>query len=200
MSNKRTPKNWQAATTSGLAPRDKARLKEAYTKTRLTLVQLQRAFGLTREELQTLCTERGWMRGKNVQKQDYRKPSASDELISASLTSDRDLNTLKRCTRLLLECQMREIERECTHDDGPPPPKSAADREKDARTLANLTRTLEKLTELENADANAKASSNTLDTEKKGAPSVADGAGKSIDEIRFDIERRLRQLIGEDDA
>lgn len=95
---------------------------------------------------------------------------------------------------------MREIERECTDSELSTIPKSAADREKDARTLANLTRTLEKLTELEQAGTNAKSPYKNLGAEKNITPQPADDTDKSIDEIRLDIERRLRQLIGEDDA
>lgn len=89
-----------------------------------------------------------------------------------------------------LERQMREIEERLEPENGKSPERTAAERERDARTLAQLTRTLEKWRELQREAAQAAL-----------AAAGADERGEIPDTEtrRADLERRLARLAGEAD-
>ncbi len=80
---------------------------------------------------------------------------------------------------LMTKRLLRELDRQLHRIEDNKPPETAAERAADARTLASLERTLERLTRLETERASMR--------ERKVA--------KSDDDARAELERRLGRLV-----
>lgn len=168
--------------------------KAAIAKTQIDWVEIERAYqtdrkvaeiatqyGLTRQVLVATAKAKQWTlrkdRGKQAEKRPHRKGDGKKSVTSAALRV--------RLTRLV-ERQIHEIE------DQIETVGSGADRERAARTLSNLTRTLEKLVELRRA-ARQERQARQRDLEQ--AKSKKAGVnGTEHRNIRRELERRLARL------
>ena len=69
---------------------------------------------------------------------------------------------------------------------------TAADRERDARTLSSLIRTLEKLIELD--DRRATDAKNAIAEQKLAQQTNAEGETGDAEDMRAELDRRFRRL------
>jgi len=163
------------------------RLEHLYLNNILTIKEIRQLFGLSAAKLDFIRAHFGWP---------SRAPGGAPGPASVSAPAMRRdpagrLADLQQRTQALLEQQIAEIETELHRAGEATERRTTADKERDARTLSILTRTMEKLCDLERAV-------NPAATVEKSEPAATQD--RSLDEIRNDLERRLARLVEEEDA
>jgi LysM repeat protein len=161
-----------------LSSEDWARIYDVY-QTDEKLAYIANEYGVTVQKIVAHAQREGWplRYEKGQAAQQVKKPGSTDPA------------TLRKRLTALVERQIAEIE---TRLAGNP---KGRDQERDARTLSNLTRTLDKLIELKREAARERAEAKRL---KEAANQ--DGDGESADALRTDLARRLARLVSPDDA
>ncbi len=159
------------AVTTDLSPADWERIERVYQTTE-PLAIIAKEYGITVQKIVAYATRENWpLRGERQRARKREKPSRLS-----------DTATLRNRLTGLVERQIAEIEERLADD------AQARDHERDARTLSNLTRTLDKLIELKRAAAAERAE--VKRTKEKAA---TDGdAGE--DALREDLVRRLARI------
>ena len=122
----------------------------------LTVGELCRRHGVSQRGLYRRARKYGWplRRDRSGQNEDQANAAGKDGLSRAPRSSRAPQPSRRRLISRLfktLETQMQSIEHRL-NGQAEIVPQSAADRERDARTLSALVRTMEKLCELESAD------------------------------------------------
>ena len=153
-------------------PVDWARIEQVY-QTEEKLANIAKEYGLTVQKIVAHAQREGW-------RLRYDKQRAGKQKRSPGST---DPATLRKRLTALVERQIAEIEQRLAE------PAESRDHERDARTLSNLTRTLDKLIELKRAAAVEQAEAKRLREEVSGN----DGA-KTDDVLRQDLARRLARI------
>ncbi len=152
---------------------DWAAVKRAYADPAIPLRETAATLGIPWQTLSAKATREGWpMRCA----QSRAKNAAPEERATAGRLKQSNLLTR---LRRLIDREISDIEKEYEQEGAP------ADRERAAKRLTVLVRSLDKLTEIQNAT-------------KKAKP--ADGAEKSGDALHAELERRLARLAAGDGA
>jgi len=147
---------------------DWAAVKRAYANPLTPVKEIAASLGMTPQKLSAKATREGWpLRGDCRRIADRAK---GNRVGSVALRHTTLVSRLKR----LVEREIGDIEREYEQDSAP------ADRERAAKRLTVLVRSLDKLTEIQNAGVKRK---------KKDAKNDQGG-----DALRAELERRLARL------
>lgn len=154
---------------SGTPEQDWAAIKRAWAEDKLTPKEIAAAYGLSYQKLSARARAEGWRKGEsgregNAEKQ---RPASTPGLM-------------KRL-RQLLERQIEEIENTESEEGG------AAARERDARTLSSLIRTMEKLLEMQREREARRRARN-------------EERGEDAELLRGELARRLARLARSADA
>jgi hypothetical protein len=144
-------------------------IREGYENLDVPLKDLAAAHGMHWQTIVIHGRKAGW-KPRSARTQKQREEAARD----AGLQPSRLATRLKR----LIAREIEAIEKENTED------RPATDRERDARRLASLVRSLERLNAIKAAKAKR---------EDKG-----DDEGEGGDEMRAELERRLARLAAGD--
>jgi len=158
--------------TAELKPVDWERIEQVY-RTEEKLANIAKEYGLSVQKIVAHAQREGWALR-------YERQQASRLKRTPGNT---DPATLRKRLTSLVERQIAEIEGRLAEA-----PESR-DHERDARTLSNLTRTLDKLIELKRAAAVEQAEAKRMREEVSGN----DGA-KTDDVLRQDLARRLARI------
>ncbi|MEQ9518787.1 MAG: hypothetical protein RLN89_05030 [Parvibaculum sp.] len=191
-------------TTSHLV--DWAAIKHAY-QTAQKVEAIATQHGTTRHLIVATARAEGWPlrkdRPKTTTPEKTRSKKLKPKRVNKALLPAQEAKTQEpkksvtsqalrvRLTHLV-ERQIREIEERIEEI------KSAADHERDARTLSNLTRTFEKLIELRRA-ANLERQTRTRERQM-ASKSKGTADGETGDNIRGELERRLARLAADGDT
>lgn len=153
-------------------PVDWVHIEQVY-QTEEKLANTAKIYGLTVQKIVAHAQRHNWPLR-------YEREQAGKQRRSPVST---DPATLRKRLTALVERQIAEIEGRLAE------PAESWDHERDARTLSNLTRTLDKLIELKRAAASERAEAKRM-REKAGGN---DGA-KTDDVLRQDLARRLARI------
>ncbi|MAN60974.1 MAG: hypothetical protein CMI60_03405 [Parvibaculum sp.] len=155
-----------------LKPVDWARIAQVY-QTEEKLAVIASEYGLTVQKIVAHAQREGWLLR-------YERQQATKQKRSPGST---DPATLRKRLTALVERQIAEIEGRLAEAG------ESRDHERDARTLSNLTRTLDKLIELKRAAAAERAEAKRIREEASGNDSA-----KTDDALRHDLARRLARI------
>ena len=158
--------------TAELKPVDWERIEQVY-RTEEKLANIAKEYGLSVQKIVAHAQREGWALR-------YERQQASRLKRTPGST---DPATLRKRLTSLVERQIAEIEGRLAEA------TESRDHERDARTLSNLTRTLDKLIELKRAAAVEQAEAKRMREEVSGN----DGA-KTDDVLRQDLARRLARI------
>lgn len=153
-------------------PVDWERIEHVY-QTEEKLASIAKYYGLTVQKIVAHAQREGWALR-------YERQQASRLKRTPGNT---DPATLRKRLTALVERQIAEIEGRLAE------PVESRDHERDARTLSNLTRTLDKLIELKRAASVERAEAKRLREEASG-----DDGAKADDVLRQDLARRLARI------
>jgi len=160
------------AETETSKPVDWARIARVY-QTDAKLANIAKEYDITVQKIVAHAQREGWPLR-------YEKQQATKQKRAPGST---DPATLRKRLTALVERQIAEIEGRLAE------PAESRDHERDARTLSNLTRTLDKLIELKRAASLERAEAKRLREEA----SSNDGA-KTDDVLRQDLAGRLARI------
>ncbi|MCE7997373.1 MAG: hypothetical protein HEP70_00800 [Rhodobiaceae bacterium] len=155
-----------------LKPVDWDHIAQVY-QTDQKLAIIAKNYGLTVQKIVAHAQREGWPLR-------YEKQQA-DKLTR--LPGSTDPATLRKRLTALVERQISEIEGRLADV------SESRDHERDARTLSNLTRTLDKLIELKRAAAAERAAAKRIRDE-----ATSDDSAKTDDALRQDLARRLSRI------
>ncbi len=158
--------------TEELKPVDWGHIAQAY-QTDEKLANVAKDYGLTVQKIVAHAQREGWPLR-------YERQQATKLKRSPGST---DPATLRKRLTALVERQIAEIEGRLADA------AASRDHERDARTLSNLTRTLDKLIELKRAAALERAEAKRIREEASGNDSA-----KTDDALRQDLARRLARI------
>lgn len=153
-------------------PVDWAHIAQVY-QTDIKLAIIAKEYGLTVQKIVAHARREGWPLRYETQQTTKQKRTP----VSA------DPATLRKRLTALVERQIAEIEGRLADA------SASRDHERDARTLSNLTRTLDKLIELKRAAATDRAEAKHMREKANG-----DDRAKSDDALRQDLARRLARI------
>lgn len=158
--------------TDELKPVDWAHIAQVY-QTDEKLAIIAKRYGLTVQKIVAHAQREGWpLRYEKQQTEKLKRSPGST-----------DPATLRKRLTALVERQIAEIEGRLADV------TESRDHERDARTLSNLTRTLDKLIELKRAAAAERAAAKHMRDEANGNDSA-----KTDDALRQDLARRLSRI------
>lgn len=138
-----------------------------YADRSISLAEIERRCGVPRGTISSRAAREGWP----MRQPRKRAPKPKYKVL---------INRMFRA----LDKQMHDVEQRLETG---PAERGPAERERDARTLASLTRILEKLRELEK-----EAAQNSM---KRAAASDDSGKGPDTEDMRAELERRLARLV-----
>ncbi|HEX7774922.1 MAG TPA: hypothetical protein VF449_00180 [Parvibaculum sp.] len=151
---------------------DWAKIRRDYENAKKPLTETAAKAGMTWQKLVSIARGAGWK--PRTPPELPMRPS--NELGGSSLAPSRLATRLKR----LIAREIESIEGEIAHE------RDAVEKERDARRLSTLVRSLEKLNDIKAAKA-------------KREPKSGDGADDG-DAMRAELERRLARLAAGDGA
>ncbi len=154
------------------SPVDWAHVERVYQSDQ-KLAIIAKKYGLTVQKIAAHAKREGWP--LRYEKQKAVRPTTAQRLA--------DPATLRRRLTALVERQIAEIEGRLA--DG----SESRDHERDARTLSNLTRTLDKLIELKRA-----AASDLAEAKRTRQSKEKDEGAKAEHALRQDLARRLARI------
>ncbi len=155
-----------------LEDKDWARIKRVYQGDD-KLACIAKEYGLTVQKIVAHAKREGWPLR-------YEKQKAAKRSMASGNT---DPATLRKRLTALVERQIAEIEGRLAEA------LESRDHERDARTLSNLTRTLDKLIELKRTAAAERA-----EAKRKREETNSDDGTKTDDALRQDLARRLARI------
>lgn len=155
-----------------LKPVDWAHIAQVY-QTDEKLANIAKEYGITTQKIVAHAQRQGWPLR-------YERQQATKQKRSPG---SADPATLRKRLTGLVERQIAEIEGRLADA------AASRDHERDARTLSNLTRTLDKLIELKRAAATDRAEAKHMREKANG-----DDRAKSDDALRQDLARRLSRI------
>ncbi|WP_293325796.1 hypothetical protein [Parvibaculum sp.] len=152
---------------------DWAAVERAYADPEMSVMEIASSLGMSAQALTARAAREGWPLRSGRSR--AKKLASGEHAVAGRLKQANLLTRLRR----LIDREISDIEKEYEQEGAP------ADRERAAKRLTVLVRSLDKLTEIQNAT-------------KKAKP--ADGADKSGDTLRTELERRLARLAAGDGA
>lgn len=174
---------------------DWAGIEDAYVNGDMSLRRISTAFGLSEWTLTKRANEQGWVRLVGTKALPRGRRSNPPGTPPAKRPTAEETHRRRTITRLrdALDRGLAELEARMSGDgEGGVAARSAADAERDARTLTALTRLYAKLVELDEQARSAKAAK----TEGSAKPEATENA----DRFRGDLARRLELLNRPRDA
>ncbi len=178
--------NGAGRTKPPLTEQRKASIKNDYLNSDLTVNRIAVKHDTTSSAIYRLVKKENWPRRSALKRASSKKALpkkalAKPEIKVPSPAPDRDVDPQQACRHRdeLIDHLRRCLERQIKE------PSASADREKDARTLATLTRTLEKIEELDRQ----------ITPTESEADADASDTTKTVEDIRAELERRLNRII-----
>ena len=169
-------------------PLDWDGIKLAFTKGDWSLARIGDAFGTTHSNISRRAKKDGWVREVGT------KPLRGRRARGGAVSKTAQRRILKRLYRALDE-KMKVLEERIAQAQQPGAPElSAADAERDARTLSALARLYAKLVEL---DDQAREGARK---EQGSEPAPATRSADDADRLRRDLALRLQRLNSARDA
>ncbi len=153
-------------------PVDWVRIAQVY-QTEEKLANIANEYGITVQKIVAHAQREGWPLR-------YERRQATQQKRSPGST---DPATLRKRLTALVERQIAEIEGRLAEA------VESRDHERDARTLSNLTRTLDKLIELKRA-----ATAERVELKRMREDASGNDGAKSEDVLRQDLARRLARI------
>jgi len=151
-------------------------IEQRYSNSDQSIAEMAREFGIPRQRIGRYAMQRGWVRTATRRRLEEAKRGEVQEHV---LLASRLVQVFER--------QIKKTEEYLDRVQEDEPSLSVSERERDARTLASLTRTLKQLEELRRLpEVAAKDKSGVKDQDVHG------------DDMRAELQRRLDQLAEAD--
>lgn len=186
------PERAQAKRTIGQTQWDE--IERAYLETTEPLADLARRFGISFQRIVAHAKKQGWPArriSRAAKGEHYGTPETLPSHMSAQDKAETKDGLYTRLHNLLAHHIADAEERLASIGSGVEQ-STAADRERDARTLSSLIRTLEKLIELD--DRRVADAKNAVAEQKLEQLALTEGEMGDAEDMRTELDRRFRRL------
>lgn len=186
------PERAQAKRTIGQTQWDE--IERAYLETTEPLADLARRFGISFQRIVAHAKKQGWP-ARRISRAAKGEHYGTPEILPSHMSAQDKAETKDGLhTRLhnLLAHHIADAEERLASIGSGVEQSTAADRERDARTLSSLIRTLEKLIELD--DRRVADAKNAVAEQKLEQLALTEGEMGDAEDMRTELDRRFRRL------